>query len=517
MVSVFLVSVLELVAAVPAGAQTAGMLSFQGLLKNAGGVPVNGPVTLQFRIYDAQTGGALVDMDGSGVVEDVVGKDAKQVSATAAKGIVSTKFGPVSAKAFNGQPRWLEVRVNGTALSRTEMATAAATAEQVNGPGSGSASLYTLADGSLRTRGKDDNTYISLYAEGSIGVRTSGYSGARFVAKDLRDGADAEAGLYLYLGSDPDTVNDVAILNSGGELHFHAPLGAARMIIAKNGDVIWGRSSLLGGDQGGTIELGHGTNGMNPWSGGRPYIDFHYGNGRVEDYNVRIINCEDGMLRVAAQRFSTSGQAIFPVVQITGGSDLAEPFVVASDEATKRRSDEGEEQAPDGAGGGPAANSQRDTRDSQLASPQPGMVVVIDPANPGRLKLASTPYDRKVAGVISGANGLKPGMVMAALSDEATKRRSDEGKTETLTPSLSLEGRGGGADEHPVALTGRVYVWADASYGRIEPGDMLTTSATPGHAMKATDRERSFGAVIGKAMSNLDKGKGLVLLLIQPR
>ena len=66
----------------------------------------------------------------------------------------------------------------------------------------------------------------------------------------------------------------------------------------------------------------------------------------------------------------------------------------------------------------------------------------------------------------------------------------------------------------PVALSGRVYVWADASYGAIEPGDMLTTSTIPGHAMKATDSDRSHGAVIGKAMSSLEKGRGLVLVLV---
>ena len=47
---------------------------------------------------------------------------------------------------------------------------------------------------------------------------------------------------------------------------------------------------------------------------------------------------------------------------------------------------------------------------------------------------------------------------------------------------------GSAADgEHPVALTGRVYCWADASSNPVKPGDLLTTSDTPGHAMKVTD------------------------------
>jgi len=68
--------------------------------------------------------------------------------------------------------------------------------------------------------------------------------------------------------------------------------------------------------------------------------------------------------------------------------------------------------------------------------------------------------------------------------------------------------------QHPVALTGRVYALADASSGAIEPGDLLTTSDLPGHAMKVADPARAQGAIIGKAMSSLKGGKGLVLVLV---
>jgi hypothetical protein len=69
--------------------------------------------------------------------------------------------------------------------------------------------------------------------------------------------------------------------------------------------------------------------------------------------------------------------------------------------------------------------------------------------------------------------------------------------------------------KHPVALTGRVYCLVDASSDAIEAGDMLTTSSLPGHAKKATDQARSHGAIIGKAMTTLNKGeKGLVLVLV---
>jgi hypothetical protein len=65
-----------------------------------------------------------------------------------------------------------------------------------------------------------------------------------------------------------------------------------------------------------------------------------------------------------------------------------------------------------------------------------------------------------------------------------------------------------------VALSGRVYGLCDATYGLIEPGDLLTTSDTPGYAMKVTDYDRAQGAILGKAMTRLDEGTGLVLVLV---
>jgi len=119
----------------------------------------------------------------------------------------------------------------------------------------------------------------------------------------------------------------------------------------------------------------------------------------------------------------------------------------------------------------------------------PGMVVEIDPDNPGGLRLASGAYSGLVAGVVSGANGLPAGTILGNLP--------------------------GAEDAPPIALTGRVWVWCDASEHAINPGALLTTSATPGHAMLAADAGRAHGATIGKAMTPLGRGEtGLVLVLV---
>jgi hypothetical protein len=116
---------------------------------------------------------------------------------------------------------------------------------------------------------------------------------------------------------------------------------------------------------------------------------------------------------------------------------------------------------------------------------EPGSVVVL--AGDDRVRVSNEPYDRHVAGIVSGAGNYRPGIVL---------------------------------DRHPdpnhctLALTGKVWCKVDADCGPVEVGDMLTTSPTPGHAMRATDPGRAFGAVIGKALGSLPSGRGLVPVLV---
>jgi hypothetical protein len=61
---------------------------------------------------------------------------------------------------------------------------------------------------------------------------------------------------------------------------------------------------------------------------------------------------------------------------------------------------------------------------------------------------------------------------------------------------------------------GKVFCKVDAQYGAIDIGDLLTTSPTPGHAMKTSDPLKAFGAVIGKALRPWSSGQGLIPILI---
>ena len=116
-----------------------------------------------------------------------------------------------------------------------------------------------------------------------------------------------------------------------------------------------------------------------------------------------------------------------------------------------------------------------------------GSVMVLDDA--GAIGLSTRAYDRRVAGVLSGAGGYTPAIILDRQGRETAGRR-------------------------PLALMGKVWCRVDASEAPIEVGDLLTTSATPGHAMKAVDPQRAFGAVIGKALQPLASGCGLLPILV---
>ena len=81
-------------------------------------------------------------------------------------------------------------------------------------------------------------------------------------------------------------------------------------------------------------------------------------------------------------------------------------------------------------------------------------------------------------------------------------------------PAILLDRRVGAIDRRAIALVGKVYCKVDASYGPIAVGDLLTSSPTIGCAMKATDPNSAFGAVIGKALRALPSGQALIPILI---
>ncbi len=148
------------------------------------------------------------------------------------------------------------------------------------------------------------------------------------------------------------------------------------------------------------------------------------------------------------------------------------------------------------------------------ANTQPADVVVADPMNKESVIKSSQPYQSSVLGVISTKPHMTMGMDLVV--DEKTGEPLPNAK-----PSTRL------------ALTGRVPVNVTGENGAILPGDLLTTSSTPGHAMKWTlldvntardfnemkkiisENEKRRNAVIGKAVESFSgSGTGKIMVLI---
>jgi len=249
----------------------------------------------------------------------------------------------------------------------------------------------------------------------------------------------ADDGTVVRLQTDTDNVGigtphpDVT-LHVKGSIMSEGTAGSGRLIL---------RSSAPGGHQYEWYADGAGVGTMELWD-------------RTASASRLVVDPQGNIgigIQTPAQRLDIAGTTRTEVLEITGGSDLAEPFEISDPGVVPK-----------------------------------GALVVIDDENPGRLKMSDVPYDRRVAGVVSGAGGINPGLTLSQ------KGLNDHGQN--------------------VALSGQVYALATASNGAIKPGDLLTTSTILGHAMKATDRKRSHGAIIGKAMECLEEGEGLVLVLV---
>jgi hypothetical protein len=438
--------------------------TYQGRLTEAGN-PGNGPYDFQFKLFDASSGG--IQLGGTASVNDLA----------VASGLFTARidFG----NQFNGNTRWLQVEVRPgastgayTVLSSRQELTGTPYAlgpwQTVTGAGhpangvhlnaaGGTSDLWVDAlNGDLNFNGGSDG-FFGFYNRGVNAGRTE-FLSARGINMAIANqtgnvGINVIPAFRLHVNGTPADQFTFVVQN-------HSTLGgnAIRGVVEADGSGnfssgVTGVNNAPAGPSGGFAMYAEHTN------GGTGIRAIGHGNGTGVEGLAQGVNAWGGYFKNTAGGVAlfADGPAMVRTLQILGGADLAEPFNVHSEE------------------------------DKAV---QPGMVVTIDPANPGELRLADQPYDSKVAGVISGANGLSPGMVMKA------------------------EGAEHADGSHPIAMTGRVWCYVDASFGAITPGVRLTTSPTPGHAMAASDATQAGGAVIGKAMTELKEGKGLVLVLV---
>lgn len=429
--------------------------TYQGELRSGGGL-TTGVYDLRFSLHDALSGGVQI---GTTLCLD-------NVTVTEGRFVVTLDFGAQ----FNGEQRFLQIAVKPggavgdclggtfTTLAPRQALTATPYAlYALSGPGSG---------GPWAVNGNN----ISNTNTGNVGINTSSPTARLSIFGP--ENSTLGAGV-LQLVSPGGTLGHVMTfdgneINGWSDLHLNLDATTDIMMVEGGGNVGIGVAApTFRLDVNGRVQVRQGSDSsagiyfyQNTPAEDRGFVGMRndtqiglYGTeGAGWGLVMDVVNGRVGVNTTApAAQFHVNGTARVSVLEITG-ADVAEKFPV-SDEV------------------------------------KPGMVVMIDAENPGRLCLAHGAYNTRVAGIVSGANGLSAGTVLGHLP--------------------------GCEDAPPIALSGRVWVNCDASAQAVEPGDFLTTSDTPGHAMKATDLPRAQGAVIGKAMSSLRKGEtGLVLVLV---
>lgn len=428
--------------------------TYQGQL-SLNGSPYQGNAGFRFKLFDALTAGNQIGTTQS-------------LAPVPVDGGIFTVVLNFGVPAFDGDARWMEIEVS------TDMG--------VNWEVLSPRQALTASPYSLQTRG------IYVGSSGDVGIGTTTPAAKLHIAKSgsalsLRVESQTNHSTGLELAN-PNHEFEMRV-TSGGNLRLDDVTdgGTARLFVAGGGNIGIGTTSpsaplhVVGGavDNAMIVESSSATvtrfRIKNSGAGGKEYdlISTADGSGiGGGKFAIRDNATGDARLQIdaaghvgintspsATNMLDVAGNVECSVIQINGGSDIAEPFVMASGETVL-----------------------------------PGMVVSIDPERPAGLRLATTAYDRTVAGVVSGAGGVNPGM--------------------------TLRHEGTAADgTHPVALTGRVYCYVDADAGGpVRPGDLLTTSDTPGHAMRVEDHDRAAGAILGKAMTSLESGRGLVLVLV---
>lgn len=521
-------------------------LGFQGVLANPAGVPkANGNYTVTFRLYDALTVGNLLWTEAS-----------VPVTVAGGKGLFSTQLGAPTAfgvLAFD-KPYWMEVQIQGEAPMTPRLALLSAPyalnipSAALSLPFSGSANTASPAaaldvtniGSGLGIQGSTNSTVFEAsglqgvatstgQVAGVYGRATAGALGTGVAGKGSAVGGFFESYISTGVGAygyAPQYGLYGSSLNGGSGVYGtsgyvgidgHATASGGYGVVGQNADGafgflagpagngiavgVYGSASTAGvygdsfagnGVYGAAEQSGFGVQGYSVNSDGGHFTTTSgfsgvYGNGPHNGVYGQTASATDsgvwgqntgngngvsgtstgsglgvygsagaggtgGYFTASAGGLAlyANGECRVKVLNIIGGADVAEKFNV-------------DEKA------------------------DPGTVVAIDPDHSGSLCVARGAYNRKVAGVLSGAGNLDAGLTLSAP---------------------------GASGSQAVAMTGRVWVRCNTSDGPIELGDLLTTSDTAGYAMKVGDYARAQGATIGKAMTALPSGKGLVLALV---
>jgi hypothetical protein len=139
-----------------------------------------------------------------------------------------------------------------------------------------------------------------------------------------------------------------------------------------------------------------------------------------------------------------------------------------------------------------------------LGDVEPSLKWAVEEVPIPEVDLATDAYDTRVCGIV-------------AQTRSRIEESSGEPSVVVLTPEELAEIDPNKVEPGQIGTFVTLGAFAnckvDADIAPIAIGDLLTTSPTPGHAQKA-DPKKAVGAILGKAMGGLDKGKGRIPVLV---
>ena len=507
----------------PAGGSPTNTMAYQGYLEDGGG-PANGVYDFRVSVWDQETGGNLF---GSILVYDSPG-------VTVQDGVFTLYFHPGVAanQVFYGAPRWLqlEMRLHGvggyTILPRqpitnvpyawglipgavisgtptawdgwvfkVNMGGAYPVASAILGTNATGSAVAGQSPGGRGVYGYTENGYgIYGYDGGSLQAR--GYGGYFYSLNGV--------GLYGYSGA-ASTASNAHAPGVYGHSNYGAgvyglnenssPWAAGVAGESTDGTGVWGRSKNSDGVRGTSDD----NNSYGGWFSNSDAGTALYASGDGSARNKATVRVDNTQ--------SSGGMAAY----MTNGSNYHTAHFYNSST-------------------GGVLYLQNGGTDSSGTSGGDFITAVNEPENDAQFRVLTSGEVRSDVGfytpaadfaeMLPAVEGLEPGDVLVMNLDGELDRSTQPNQASVLGVYSTEPGFVGGQPVEgelegrvPLAVVGVVPVKVSAENGPIVPGDLLTTSSAPGHAMKA-DPDPVVGTIIGKALESLEEGTGVIQMLV---
>lgn len=526
-------------------------ISYQGVLKE-GGEPVSGPRDMVFRFYS------------DSVCTTQVGSDIVKTGVPVNNGLFSVEL-DVTQGDFDGQGLWLEVEVGGMAIGCREVlpvpyALSLRPGAHVEGPVFSSDNAVITA---INTQGgplAGDGLYGQALA--GAGVNGVGQPGVRGVSSSGGQGVEgvSETGWGVYgraTGNGGYGVYGYAQSTTGYGIGVYAKSDASAGTGLQASAPVWGVDSLATA----TTDVAYGVRGRSASPDG---YGGYFLNTATSGQAIGLLGQSDstegyGVQGVAS---STTGYTVgvYGRAESAGGTGVLGYAGTGVYGLTASSTGYGVwghstslvgghgvyAQSKATGGAGAALWAQADNTTGGIAiwghNSSPDSTMVLENFGSGdlikafisggqlrfRVDNAGNVYADGIytspaadlAEMLPAAAGLEPGDVLVIGPDGKLARCTEEYQATVVGVYSTRAAFVGGASEGkdavgrvPLAVMGVVPVKATAANGPIAPGDLLVASATPGHAMKSGPNPL-VGTVIGKALQRLDRGSGVILMLV---